>query len=391
MSNILIDSDFDKVVKTEPDFKCNLNQNISASKDFDEQPPLDFDVDFLINKEKLKENVDVGETKPDESVPPPSPPTPTPVETPKMEPLNPNPPPVFQPPTLESVLSSSFFSPKKEMTEEEIRKEKSFLLHQYNTKNGNYRYSAKSLSMNNSLEEVKNELEYINSRKDMENNLGTWKNTMFMAFNGLVYANSTFDPFDVDLSDWLKDIHYDLMSEGKYDEALEELIHKWRGKMPIGPEWKIAWLIGLSLGGNILSQKQNKREKERARLHEEMVQKNIQEQVQKQMQEMYQKQQFYNPSPQQPQTQPHIPPQQHQTQPQPQPHIPTLPTQRPQHTQQSAFPEPKLNGPSLSDEDIFKLVQENLAEEADDDMSVASIKKEKKSRGRPKKVVTTEL
>lgn len=242
------------------------------------------------------------------------------------------------------VQNSGFFASVKAsvMTEDEIRRQKSSLLHQYESKNSNCRYSPKILTMTNSLDEIKNELEYINSKRDLDNNMTTWKDGMFLFLNSAVQLNNVYDPFDVDLSNWLRDTHYDLMKKGKYDEVLEQLIIKWRGKMPIPPELQLIGMLGMSLAGGVMAQKREKQDRARRLREEKILEQKVQSSVQaemKKMQKQWQQGSFQN----QYQTQ--------QTQSQTQSQPPSQPQYQPQQKNVS------LNGPNISDKELLELIR----------------------------------
>lgn len=409
MSNIQIETEADNIINTLPEIYIPMNSNIEIEtlKNEDDLKSTNNDAnddfEFLVNKnkvyspkEKKKEIIieqDNGGDGDDD--------TRSRVQSPFMEPLQPPPEPLPTPPFKPSVHGmNSFFNSgifdsikTQTMSEDDIRKEKSYLLHQFDNKNTNHRYSPKILDMNNSLEEIKNELEYINSKRDMENNMDTWKQGMFLFLNGVVQVNNSYDPFDVDLSDWLKDIHYDLMRKGKFDEVLEELIIKWRGKIPMSAEMKLVGLLGMSLAGNVMSKKQEKRDKlkreQEEQLMEEKIQRNVQAQMEKMMQQQRQQQQEYYQ-----QEHRYSPERQQQEYRQEKEH--RYSQERSSVTQPSSpAKQVKLTGPSLSDEDILKLVQQDFADStiAEDEISVSSDKKdsipaekkEKRGRGRPRK------
>jgi len=443
--NIEIQTEADNIINTLPELHVPFDSNIqieTSTRDDDIKSNLDTDRDrdghhhdtenendfeFLVNKNKVyspkekKKDLDLGSERGREGTERHS-------EygdnrsdhhkSPLMEPLHPIPDPLPTPPFQPSGMGSggggpdmgSFFNNSgifesiktQTMSEDDIRKEKSYLLHQFENKNVNHRYSPKILDMNNSLDEIKNELEYINSKRDMENNMDTWKQGMFLFLNGVVQLNNSYDPFDVDLSDWLKDVHYDLMRKGKFDEVLEELIIKWRGKIPMSAEMRLVGLLGMSLAGNVMSKRQEKRDKlkreQEERLMEEKIQRNVQAQMERMMQQQQQQQQQQQEFFQQQQRQ-FYQQQQAQAPPQAAPQVPSIPpsvspVKAPETQKESEI---KLSGPSLSDEDILKLVQQDFADSvAEDEVSISSVlenkkdskkkePKEKKPRGRPKK------
>lgn len=145
---------------------------------------------------------------------------------------------------------------QKTMSEEEIRREKAFLLFQLENKNKDFRYSKAHLSMNNSLSEIKNELELINSKRAMESSMGFWRKGLVLMSEGMVYLNNTFDPFAVEMGDWSKQVAYEVLEDKSYDEMLEELVVKYRSSGVSAPvELRLALALGSSFGFGILAKK----------------------------------------------------------------------------------------------------------------------------------------
>lgn len=144
----------------------------------------------------------------------------------------------------------------KPMTDEEIRREKAFLLFQYESKNKDFRYSKAHLTMNSSLDDIKNEIELINSKRAMESNMSFWRRGMVLCSEGLVYLNNTFDPFSVEMSDWSKQMAYEVMEEKSYDELLEELVLKYKSTGISAPvEIRLALAVGASFGFGVMAKK----------------------------------------------------------------------------------------------------------------------------------------
>ena len=184
-------------------------------------------------------------------------------------------------PTISSFLNNNIFSRKSSaaMTDDEIRREKSHYLQQYESKNKDNMYSTKRLTMNNDLEEIKDELEFIMQKRSMENSMVTWKRGLLLFVDSAVAVNSAYDPFDVDLTDWSKEMHWDVFRAGKYDEVLDELIVKWKGKMPMAPEWKLMFMMGSSLVFGVMAKKKEKAAMAKRLEEEKMMEEKIRAQV----------------------------------------------------------------------------------------------------------------
>ena len=418
MSNIQIETHNDKIIRTNPIIKMdNLVEVVSEKIEIPE--PSHFrdsdsegsDFEFLANTKKILPPI---------QPPPVLPGSPIPNmemhNSPKLSDL-PLPEVYSSPPMKPMSFSANAFNlPNSYQSEDDIRREKSFLLNDYNSKNIENKYSPKNFTMDDSIGDIKNELEFILAKRDLDNNMMTWKRGMLLFVDGVAHLNSTYyNPFDVDLSDWSKEMHWSVFREGAYDEVLQELIKKWRGKVPMSPEMKILGMMGSSLAFGIISKKREKAAMEKRLREQQQMEERVRAQVRDEMlkvqqQQFQQGQQFQQQGHQQPQQgyqqpqQGHQQPQQgHQQQHwkeqvQVQVQVPTpqqAQTQTP-HT---------FNGPSLTEEEMLKLMETNFIDttidndsDEEDNESVISLRPEinlaiapKKPRGRPPKKTTNEV
>lgn len=167
-----------------------------------------------------------------------------------------------QAPPVTTFLNSDMVSSRKSyetMSSDDIRREKNYFLQQYLEKNKNHIYSTKKLSMDNTLDEIRNELEFITRKRERANSLAMWKRGLIFFVEGVARFNDYVgDPFDIDLTDWAKDTEWDINRAGAYDEVLEELAENWRGKMPMAPEYKLIFLMGTSLANGVMKKKSEK-------------------------------------------------------------------------------------------------------------------------------------
>lgn len=192
--------------------------------------------------------------------------------------------------TASSFINSSMFTTSKShaaMTDEERTTQKAYLLQQFLFKNKNSAYSSKRLTMDNDIDEIKNEVEAITQKRSMENNMNMWKKSLLLVVDGAAALNSSYDPFDIDLGDWAMDMHTQVSHEGNYDDVLNELISKYSGKFPVSPEFKLLFMMGSSLAIGVAATKRNKAELKKRlnqeKLMEEKMQRYAQEEVMKQM------------------------------------------------------------------------------------------------------------
>jgi len=147
-------------------------------------------------------------------------------------------------------------------TEDQIREAKSRCIYEYNKKNPDGIYNSRKLTMDDSLDDIKNTLTGVITKREMEGSLGFWRTGIVFAADMANQANSHFDPFEVDMTDWSKQINYDVMVKNSYDDVLEELIVKYRGKMPLSPEMKLLGLLVGSFGMGVMAQKRQKHQVE---------------------------------------------------------------------------------------------------------------------------------
>ena len=284
-----------------------------------------------------------------------------------LRPVDPEPIPsstTGQGPGISSFLGSNVFTATRKsdaaLTPDEERREKSNYLQQYETKNKDGMYSPRHLSMENSLNEIKDELEFITQKRQMENSLTTWKRGLVLFADSAVALNSTYDPFKVDLTDWSKEIHWDVFRTGKYDEVLDELIIKWRGKLPMQPEWKLLFMMSSSLVFGVMAKKREQAAMAKRAEETKMMEEQVRQQVRAEIANMQQNMQYA--------------PQQQQQ------YAPQHPMQHQQYEdtrvrKMNDTAPPAMTGPSLSDSDIIKMMESRFVDStiAGDDSSITSM------------------
>jgi len=196
----------------------------------------------------------------------------------------------LQQPPLNNFLGSNMFSTRKSyeaMSSDDIRREKSHFLQAYEAKNRDNMYSRKHLTMDNDLEEIRNELEFITRKRERDNSMEMWKRGLLLFVDGVVMVNNyANDPFDVDLGDWSKEMHWDVHRAGKYDEVLEEMVEKWRGKMPMSAEWKLVFMMGSSLVYGVMQKKQEKAQMAKRIAEQKKMEEMVKNQVSAQIAQM---------------------------------------------------------------------------------------------------------
>lgn len=163
-----------------------------------------------------------------------------------------------KPPRSPSPVRMDYDTPR--MTEEEIRRRKSYVLYEFESKNRDNRYSPKMFNMNSDLQEIENELEYIKSKKKQEESLDFWRRGLIYLTEGAVMLNNHFDPFSAgDMSDWARTMYYTVMKEHSYDDMLLELIEKYKELPSMPVEVRLALMVGGSFGLTVVAKQREKR------------------------------------------------------------------------------------------------------------------------------------
>lgn len=99
---------------------------------------------------------------------------------------------------------------------------------------------SKRFTMDNSLEEIKQEYTRLVDARNLESSLRFQRQMLMGAITGLEWMNDKFDPFDVKLEGWSESVHTNVED---FDEIFEELYDKYkeRGKMP--PEMRLMMAV----------------------------------------------------------------------------------------------------------------------------------------------------
>ena len=98
----------------------------------------------------------------------------------------------------------------------------------------------KRYSMDNSLDEMKQEYARLVDARNLEASLRFQRQALMGIVTGLEWANGKFDPFDLKLDGWSEGVHE---NQEDFDEIFEELYDKYkeRGKMP--PEARLVMAL----------------------------------------------------------------------------------------------------------------------------------------------------
>lgn len=131
-------------------------------------------------------------------------------------------------------LASSARDPEAE------RKEKSDLINKLNRLEGKGFTISRKYTMDNSLEEIKQEFERLTDARGLETSIKFQRQIMMGLVTGLEMMNEKVNPFDVQLKGWSESVHENL---DDFDEVFEELYDKYKGKGNMPPEARLMFML----------------------------------------------------------------------------------------------------------------------------------------------------
>ena len=131
-------------------------------------------------------------------------------------------------------------APANRMNPDEEKKEKVDLLNKLQRLEKKGLDVAKRFTMDNTLEEIKQEYLRLVDSRNLEASLRFQRQALMSVVTGLEWANGRFDPLDVKLDGWSEAVHENVED---FDEIFEELYDKYkeRGKMP--PEARLVMAL----------------------------------------------------------------------------------------------------------------------------------------------------
>jgi hypothetical protein len=136
---------------------------------------------------------------------------------------------------------SSLEEEPKQMSYEEIQREKQNLLFKLNRlEKAGYKTSRK-YTMASNLDDMKYEFNKVKRECDVEKSI-KFQRKMLMAFtSGVEFLNNKFDPFDLRLDGWSE---HTMDSINEYDDVFEELHDKYNEKIKVAPEVRLLMMVG---------------------------------------------------------------------------------------------------------------------------------------------------
>uniref|UniRef100_A0A6C0BJ91 Uncharacterized protein n=1 Tax=viral metagenome TaxID=1070528 RepID=A0A6C0BJ91_9ZZZZ len=98
----------------------------------------------------------------------------------------------------------------------------------------------KTFNMVDRLDEIVAERKRLDDFRGCEEAIKWQRKLLMGATTGIEYLNKAYDPFEVKLDGWSESIYENI---GDYDEVFEELYHKYKEKVSIAPELKLAGMV----------------------------------------------------------------------------------------------------------------------------------------------------
>lgn len=149
-----------------------------------------------------------------------------------------------------------------------IRRTKNELLFKINKLNINSRYSLINLTMNDSLDDIRNEYERIQKGIELSTSVKFYKTMLVMGTKGLEMLNTQYDPLGIDLVGFSESMAYTVDTQS-YDEVLTELAEKYKSMGNVSPELKLVGLLAMSGVGYVASKNMTKKMEENRQFQEQ--------------------------------------------------------------------------------------------------------------------------
>lgn len=98
----------------------------------------------------------------------------------------------------------------------------------------------RKFTLASSLDDMRTEYERLKRDRELDASVKFQKRMLMATVTGIEFLNHRFDPLDVKLDGWSESVHENL---GDYDEVMEELADKYRGRGKIAPELKMLMMV----------------------------------------------------------------------------------------------------------------------------------------------------
>ncbi len=137
--------------------------------------------------------------------------------------------------------SSIFGASPHSRSEDDINKEKSELLYQFDRMEKKGIKLPRMFTMDSSLDDMKSTYDRMKRDREMDASVQFQKKMLLACTTGIEFMNTRFDPFDIKLEGWSESVHE---SVEDYDEIFEELHEKYKYKSKMAPELKLLMTLG---------------------------------------------------------------------------------------------------------------------------------------------------
>jgi hypothetical protein len=142
---------------------------------------------------------------------------------------------------FDSNPSSSIPSQQAQLSYEQIQSQKFDYLCKLERLQKNGVKTSRIFSMSSDLEEIKMEYEKIMYERRLQNSIRMQRQMLITCCTGIEFLNGKFDPFGVQLDDWSSQINDEIES---YDDVFTELYEKYQGQGSMAPELKLMLMVG---------------------------------------------------------------------------------------------------------------------------------------------------
>jgi hypothetical protein len=147
-------------------------------------------------------------------------------------------------------------TPEELLSPIQLSREKARLLNEYREVNTNFVYNQTELSMESSLHDIRTNLFLVKDQKSRVQGRKLVRKMMTVGATAAVGISNQYEVFGVDMTDWLKLFNHEVNTEGDYDDIIDELVTKYKQKMSMPVEVKLAVAVATSFGTAVI----NKRE-----------------------------------------------------------------------------------------------------------------------------------
>ena len=127
------------------------------------------------------------------------------------------------------------------MTYDEIQKAKFDILCKFERLRDKGVKIPRTFSMASDYDEMKYEYDSLLHQRKMDNSLKMQRRLLITFVSGAEFLNNYMNPFDLKLDGWSETVHEGI---NEYDDVFEELYEKYQDAGSMGPELRLAFMVG---------------------------------------------------------------------------------------------------------------------------------------------------